>query len=380
MEGFEIAAVRPPTENFSLSIATQFNCPWRKCAFCGSSIPSKTRKFQQRTLEDVKQDINNAAELNENIVESGSINPAKALSILPNNPELSNCIYHLIYWHLYTNGTTAFLGGANPLIYKEIFLVEILNHLQNRFPTLNRITSYGRTRTASKKNPEYFSNLHNAGLDRIHVGLESGANSVLTFMNKGVTSEGHIIGGKNIKEGGISLCTYVMPGLGGKNLSEEHALETARVLNEVEPDFVRLRTLEIFPFTGLFFKKKAGEFQELTEEEVVREEKLLIENITCNTTITSDSAANLLLEIWGELPYDKKKILRAIDDYLNMDENEKLEFSLQRRLEAFESQYGGITMNIKRRLDKLANANKNDENYYKKVYKLVRYIRQRLIP
>ncbi|MHA2185309.1 MAG: radical SAM protein, partial [Promethearchaeota archaeon] len=371
MEGFEIAAVRPPTENFSLSITTQFNCPWRKCAFCGSSIPSKTRKFQQRSIDDVKQDIDNAAELNEYIVESGSVNPAKALSILPDNPELNNCIYHLIYWHLYTNATTAFLGGANPLIYKEDYLDEVLNHLQNRFPSVNRITSYGRTRTASKKSQEYFSNLHNAGLDRIHVGLESGADSVLTFMNKGVTSEGHIMGGKKIKDGGISLCTYVMPGLGGKYLSNEHALETARVLNEVEPDFVRLRTLEIFPFTGLFLKKQAGEFQELTEEEVVREEKLLIENMTCNTTVTSDSAANLLLEIWGELPNDKKKILRPIDNYLNMGENEKLEFSLKRRLEAFESQFGGITMNIKRRLDILANTNKSDEDYYKKVYQLI---------
>lgn len=380
MEEFQIATVRPPTENFSLSIATQFNCPWRKCAFCGSSIPSKTRKFQQRSIEDVKKDIDNAAELNEYVIESGAIIPAKAMNVLPNRPELNSCIYHLIYWHLYTNATTAFLGGANPLIYKAEYLVDFLTHLQDKFPTIDRITSYGRTRTASRKTTDYFSNLHNAGLDRIHVGLESGADSVLKFMNKGVTSEGHVKGGQKIKEGGISLCTYVMPGLGGKKYTEEHALETARVINEVEPEFVRLRTLEIFPFTGLFFKMKAGEFEELSEEKVILEEKLLIENITCKTTITSDSAANLLLEIWGELPRDKKKILRAIDNYLSLEPNEKLDFSLKRRLEAFESQYGGITVNIKRKLENLARMDSKNDRYYKKVENLIKYIRQRLIP
>ncbi|MFW9882006.1 MAG: radical SAM protein [Candidatus Thorarchaeota archaeon] len=214
--------------------------------------------------------------------------------------------------------------------------------LQNHFSSIKRIASYGRTRTAAKKGALYFKILHEAGLDRIHVGLESGSDKVLEFMNKGTTSKNHIVGGRNIKEGGISLCTYVMPGLGGQKWTIEHAIETARVINEIEPEYVRLRTLEIFPATLLYQKARIGEFQELTEEEIIREEKILVENIECNTTITSDSAANLLLEIWGDLPKDKDKILRVIDNYFSLEKTEKIEFSLKRRLEAFQSQYGEL--------------------------------------
>jgi len=217
-------------------------------------------------------------------------------------------------------------------------------------------------------------------LDRIHVGLESGSDNVLEFMNKGANSQEHIKGGRSIREGGISLSTYVMPGLGGKRWSEEHALETARVINEIEPDFVRLRTLEIFPNTDLFTKKEAKLFEELNEEDVVKEEKLLVENIECHTTITSDSAANLLLEIWGDLPHEKKKILRSIDDYLSLDPKKKIEFSLNRRTEAFHSQYGELSSDIKDRLNELSKISKNDELYYKKAENLIKYVRQRFIP
>lgn len=378
MQEFQIATVRPPTENFSLSINTHFSCPWGKCAFCGGGTSS--RNFKRRSLEEIKKDIDNALALNEYLFSSGYVNQDKILDAITRFPKLSQCINHLIYWHLYANSSTAFLGGANPLLYKSEFLKEILIYWKQKIPTLNRITSYGRTRTAAKKGSEYFSKLHDAGLDRIHVGLESGSDNVLEFMNKGATSQEHIIGGKSIRDGGISLCTYVMPGLGGKKWSKEHALETARVINEIEPDFVRLRTLEIFPNTILYGKIESGFFEELNEEDVIKEEKLLVENIECNTTITSDSAANLLLEIWGDLPREKKKILRSIDNYLSLTPKQKIEFSLKRRTEAFSSQYGELTPEINNRLSELSNISKKDEMYYNKAEILIKYIRQRLIP
>jgi radical SAM superfamily enzyme YgiQ (UPF0313 family) len=378
MQEFQIATVRPPTENFSLSIATHFSCPWGKCAFCGAG--SRSMKFERRSLEDIKKDIDIVVSLNEYLVSSGYLDQAKILDTITKFPKLIQCINHLIYWHLYTNASTAFLGGANPLLYKSDFLRNILIYWKEKIPTISRITSYGRTRTAARKGREYFSKLHDAGLDRIHVGLESGSDNVLEFMNKGANSQEHIKGGRSIRKGGISLCTYVMPGLGGKRWSEEHALETARVINEIEPDFIRLRTLEIFPNTDLFAKKEAKLFEELNEEDVVKEEKLLVENIECNTTITSDSAANLLLEIWGDLPHEKKKILRSIDDYLNLTPKQKIEFSLNRRTEAFRSQYGELSPEIKDRLNELSKISKSDDLYYKKAESLIKYVRQRLIP
>ncbi|MFX1274594.1 MAG: radical SAM protein [Promethearchaeota archaeon] len=380
MDGFQIASVRPPTENFSLAISTHFYCPHGKCAFCPSQLFSQTPKFQRRTLDEILNDIDNAARLDQMLLQSDGTIETSILHAISRFPALRDCIIHLAYWHAYSNGTTAFLGGANPLLYKKEFLKDVMTHLKIKFPSINRITSYGRTRTAAKKGSSFFKTLQEAGLDRIHVGLESGSNKVLELMNKGTTSEYHILGGINIKEGEISLCTYVMPGLGGKKWSKEHALETARVINEIEPDFVRLRTLEIFPATPLYLKLKSGDFVELTEEEVVKEEKILVENINCNTTITSDSAANLLIEIWGDLPKDKEKILRAIDRYLDLSVTEKVEFSLKRRLEAFSSQYGGLSEEIQRKMQRLSNLSKNDEKYYEKMEKLIKFIRKRLIP
>ncbi len=380
MEEFQIARVRPPTENFSLSISTHFYCPWGKCSFCPSGLFHNSRRFERRTLEEIKDDINNAAFLNDFLLESGDVNQISMIKAISKYPQVRDCIIHLAYWHMYTNATTAFLGGANPLLYKKEFLKEILIHLKEIFPSISRITSYGRTRTAAKKSFLYFKELHEAGLDRIHMGLESGSDKVLEFINKGTTSEYHVKGGKNIKNGGISLCTYVMPGLGGKKWSTEHALETAKVINALEPDYVRLRTLEIFPSTPLYNKRESGEFEELSEEDVVKEERILVENINCNTTITSDSAANLLIEVWGELPRDKQKILLAIDNYLNLSPNEKLEFSLNRRLEAFKSQYGGLNQTIERKIERISKISKKDESYYEKIEKITKYIRGRLIP
>lgn len=380
MDGFQIARVRPPTENFSLSINTHFFCPWGKCAFCPGFLFYEEKKFQRRTVDEIKKDIDNASELNNFLLQLDYGDQSKIMGAISKYPNLTECIIHLLYWHRYSNASTAFLGGTNPLCYKSNFLKEILIYLQKRFAGITRITSYGRTKTASKKNSAYFRELNEAGLNRIHVGLESGSDRVLEFVNKGVCSNEHITGGKNIKDGGISLCIYVMPGLGGKKWTTEHAHETARVINSIEPDFVRLRTLEIFPFTAIYSKRKSGQFEELSEEEVVREEKILIENLDCNTTVTSDSAANLLIEIWGTLPKDKKKILHVIDNYLNLSPNEKLEFSLNRRLEAYISQYGQLTPLIERKLSNLSKIPKNDKRYYENMGKVIKIIRSKLIP
>ena len=373
LDGFEIAAVRPPTENFSLAINTHFYCPHGKCAFCPSKLFSPTPKFQRRTLDEIKSDIDNAKQLNDILLKFGNVNQFSIMQMISRYPLLRECSIHLAYWHLYSDARTSFLGGANPLIYKQEFLSEILDHMRDVFPSINRITSYGRTRTAAKKGAQFFSKLNEAGLDRIHVGLESGSDKVLEIMNKGTTSELHVKGGRNIIDGGISLCTYVMPGLGGKKWSSEHALETARVINEIQPDYVRLRTLEIFPATPLYLKLKSGDFQELTEEEVIQEERLLVENIECKTTITSDSAANLLLEVWGELPKDKDKIISSIDSYLAMDDKKKIEFSLKRRLEAFESQYGCLSEALQKKMDRLSMFSKKDQIYYEKMKRIIKF-------
>jgi radical SAM superfamily enzyme len=152
-------------------------------------------------------------------------------------------------------------------------------------------------------------------------------------------------GCRKTKEAGISSSLYVMPGLGGSAWSEEHATETARVITDAEPDFVRLRTLEIFPGTGLSAALKSGEFTEATEEEVAREIRTLMEKIAVPTNIVSDSASNLL-SVNGNLPTDRTAMLDVIDQYLALSPRQRLLFSFHSRLQSFIGQYGGVTEDI----------------------------------
>jgi radical SAM superfamily enzyme len=169
------------------------------------------------------------------------------------------------------------------------------------------------------------------------MGLESGNDEVLRFMDKGETPADHIAGGKKIVASGISLCTYVMPGAGGKKLWKEHALETARMLNEINPGFIRFRTLTVQPRMLLHADVTSGAFVRASDEEVVEEMKLLVENLDCQAQIVSDHMINLLPEIEGKLPGDKQKMLAVIHRFQTLALDEKENYKLGRRLGVYSS-------------------------------------------
>ena len=215
-------------------------------------------------------------------------------------------------------------------------LIQVITFLKGTFPSINRVTTYGRSHTAARKSLEELKELKAAGLDRIHIGLESGYDPVLTYMQKGVTAEKHINGGRKVVEAGISLCEYVMPGLGGKKMSHKHALETARVLNEINPDYIRLRSLHVHPIMPLWSKIQDGDFELQTEDEVVEEIGTFIENLQVTSYLKSDHMLNLLMEVEGKMPEDKQKCLSIINQYLSLPEEERLNFKLGRRLGYYE--------------------------------------------
>jgi len=261
-----------------------------------------------------------------------------------NEPTLEDSIYHLLAWRM--NGAqTCFLGDSDSLFLSPDFFAEALSYIKERLPTLNRFTVYGRTQSAVKRKEEEMKAFREAGLDRIHFGVESGNDRVLEFVKKGVTGEEHVIACRKTREAGISPSVYIMPGLGGAQRSAEHAADTARVLTEARPDYVRIRSLEIFPRTGLAEAAAKGEFTEATEEQVVMEIRVLVENIRTDTVMISDSASNLL-DVSGRLPEDRAKMLKVIDDYLALSPKGKLAFSLSSRLRSFIGQYGGLTQDI----------------------------------
>jgi radical SAM superfamily enzyme len=167
-------------------------------------------------------------------------------------------------------------------------------------------------------------------------------------MDKGVTAAEHIKGGKNIVESGISLSEYVVLGLGGKGMWQEHAIQTAKVLNQIDPDFIRVRTLTIKPGMPLYDEVKNGNFIRETDEEIIEEEKIFIENLDLNSNFVSDHITNLLQETEGKLPEDKEKMLAIIARFQSLSPEEKQNFKLGRRLGIYE------------RLDELDNSLKHN--------------------
>ena len=174
--------------------------------------------------------------------------------------------------------------------------------------------------------------LKEAGLTRVHVGLETGYNPLLDYMRKGITAEEHIEAGLKIKEAGLSLSEYVILGLGGRSMWKEHALETAKVLSKIDPNFIRLRTLAMREDIPLLEKVHLGEFQLSNDDEIVVEEKLLLENLHGTGYLVSDHILNLLEDVEGNLARDKTSMLKIIDNYLSLPAEERANFCLGRRL------------------------------------------------
>jgi radical SAM superfamily enzyme YgiQ (UPF0313 family) len=251
--------------------------------------------------------------------------------VFNSNESLSDAWRSVTAW-LYFGGQSVFLQDANSIIMKTPDLIEVLNYIRIKFPQVNRITSYGRSKTAAKKTVVELKQLKEAGLSRIHVGMESGYDPILEFIKKGETAADHIEGGKRIMESGISLCEYIIPGLGGNNWSKEHAEKTAEVLNQINPSFIRLRSLQVREGTELYNFMREGLFTPLSDEEVLHEIRDLLEKLDCQETyIVSDHILNLLQEIEGQLPQEKNRLLAIIDRYFSMSREDRLIYRLGRR-------------------------------------------------
>lgn len=221
-----------------------------------------------------------------------------------------------------------------------------IDAVRGAFPSIHRFTVYGRTATAARvRSLNEMREFCLAGLNRVHYGVESGSDTVLKQVCKGETKDDHMTGCLKTREAGLSCSIYVMPGLGGQRYSEEHARETADVISRSAPDFVRLRTLQVFPHTPLARQLEKGSFEEAGEEQVVREIRQMITLIDSPTQIISDSATNLL-QVNGRLPEDRLAMLNTIDAYLALAPEQKKMFSLQARLESFQGQYGGFSEDI----------------------------------
>lgn len=332
---FEQGPIRPPSEARSLLLRFTRNCPWNKCKFCPVY---KRRQFSRRSLAEIKADIDAAAAMREQILElsrqmgrGGRVDDAVVQAVF-SNPSLSDGFRNVAAWLYYGTGNV-FLQDANNLVLEPAVLVEALRHLRRVMPEVQRVTTYARSSTAAQRSVEELTMIRQAGLDRVHVGLETGYDPLLKFMNKGVTAAKQVQGGRNLKAAGLELSEYVMPGLGGRQWWREHALATAEVLNQIDPDFIRLRTLRVPTYLELHQDVLSGEFVKPNDDQTAAEIRLFIASLAgIHSYLASDHIMNLIETVEGRLPEDQAKMLAILDDYLALPERDRLVYRLCRRL------------------------------------------------
>lgn len=333
MPRFEIGPIRPPSEAMSLLVRVTRNCPWNRCAFCPVY---KEARFSIRAINDVKKDIDAMAEVAKMIRElSASLGfdgevtweVRKALAarkdLVPGTAQITSFLAH--------GGKHAFLQDANSVVMPTDDLVEVLHYLRESFPTIERVTSYARSHTLTRKKPKDLERICQAGLNRLHVGLESGSDRVLSLVSKGVSASEQIEGGLRAKQAGMELSEYVMPGLGGRTLWREHATQTANVLNAIDPHFIRLRTTALAPDTVLEDLASLGQWQPMDDEQVAEELRLFLNRLEVTSALRSDHVLNLFAELEGQLPQDKPRLLAIIDRFRAMDPALRRAFILARR-------------------------------------------------
>ncbi|MEW5761470.1 MAG: radical SAM protein [Candidatus Thermoplasmatota archaeon] len=288
---YDYPLYRPPSEASSLVIQATIGCPHNKCTFC---FMYKGKKFKLTPLSEILEQITNA---------------------------------RLYYGDLVR---TIFLADGNSIILPADELIEILNYCYAIFSHLERVTTYGAAHILLRtKTVDELKKLYDSGLKRIHMGLESGDDIILKRICKGANSEEIVKAGRMVKSAGMELSEYVLLGIGGAERWEESAEATASVLNKIEPDFVRVRTLIIRQGAPLYEQLMNGEFKPASALNILDETKLLLEKIDVNTLFYSDHVSNLI-QLDGKLPDEKDKLLAKLEAFRNKVVND---LALRKHLE-----------------------------------------------
>ena len=336
-QGFEQGPIRPPSEAGSLLIRITRNCPWNRCTFCPVY---KGREFSLRPVEHVLEDINRVHRyvlaIRECAAQNGKLFPADIERLRSTDGTGDRAALNAALHWAHSGMRSIFLQDANSLIIKPERLVVILRQLKNCFPWVDRITSYARSHTIARISDDNLRQFFETGLSRIHIGMESGSDKVLARVSKGVDKKTHILAGKKVKKAGIQLSEYIMPGLGGREFSEEHARESADALNQINPDFIRLRSLAIPNHVELYEEYLSGDFEKLTDKETARELLIFLETLDgITSTLKSDHILNLFEDVKGSYPQDKEKMAGKVKRFLALDPAEQMIYQVGRRMGLF---------------------------------------------
>lgn len=298
MKDIEIGPIRPPSESNSLLIRVTRGCHWNKCYFCGLY---KSMQFSMRPIDETIEDIRQQAQFYQ-------------------GKKINFC----------------FLQDGDALVLKTDYLLRILDAINQYFPDIQYITSYARADSITRKTPAELKILRQAGLNHLYCGMETGSAQILRLINKGFDSDTVVRSGCMAKDADMILSEFILLGIGGKELSEENAIQTAKALNVIQPDFIRVHATGIKPESKLGEFVRDGSFTLQSEEEIVIEQKMFLQQLQAmDSYYVNEHIINLLLEVRGNLRTEKQEMLSAIDRFLSLSPDEKLLFTIGRRLNIF---------------------------------------------
>ncbi|MEZ4599889.1 MAG: radical SAM protein [Syntrophotaleaceae bacterium] len=330
---FEQGPIRPPSEAGSLLLRVTRNCQWNRCRFC---TLYKGQDFSVRPVSEVVEDIDAVARHVETLRQrqeaGGMLHPAQLRQWHEGLPLAEKAPFRAAAHWLLNGLQSVFLQDADALAAGYGVLKSVLEHLRRVFPQVARVTCYSRSATIVGYTPKELENLRWAGLDRLHLGLESGSDQVLRMVRKGASRALHIRAGRMTREAGMELSVYVMPGLGGRALSGIHARETASALNQIDPHFIRLRTLAVPPGSPLEEDLRAGRFEPCNSLQIAEELLSLIESLEgIGSYVASDHALNLFEDLEGKLPGDKHRMVDLLRVFAALNEERRTLYLLGRR-------------------------------------------------
>ncbi|NMC91366.1 MAG: radical SAM protein [Smithella sp.] len=287
--------IRPPSEHASYYLPLTSGCSNNSCAFCAFSFTT----LGIRDLDDVKREID-AMSLY-----------AKSRMWMAGQPDIVYAI--LRQW----DGKRVFLQDGDALVYPYPRLMEALQYLNAKFPALERIASYATPQDILRRSVQELRDLKKQKLGILYMGVESGDDDVLKKIRKNVSHDQMVEAAKKVKASGILLSVTVILGLGGVAGSEKHALETARILTEMDPDYAGALTLTLIPETELYREWESGRFEMITPFDSLRELKTMVEHSTFSNCFFSSMHASNYFSIRGSMPKDKGKILRQLQALLS---------------------------------------------------------------
>ncbi len=274
---YEGAVYRPPSEAYSLIVQVTVGCSHNGCTFCNMY---KAKQFHIHTVEEVLEDLTEARSL-----------------------------YHYV--------DRIFLADGDALIYKTEDLLQILDAIQTMFPECQRVTSYATPRALLLKTQEELDLIHSHGLSMLYLGLESGCDKILTYVNKGHSAAEIVTAGQKAKKAGFQLSVTILSGLGGEALWKEHAIDTGKALSDMKPDYIGEMTLNIIPGTKLYEEAQAGKFTMPSPECILEETKLLIQNTDNEGAVFRSNHVSNYVNIRGTFNAGRDDMIKQIDDALS---------------------------------------------------------------